>query len=72
MLVEPSVSELLKVCNDRYELVAITSKRARQLASGAPQLTKSKERSKVTLATWEVAEGEVREVKEDEEEGMVE
>ena len=62
MLVEPSVSELLKVCHDRYELVAITSKRARQLASGATQLTDSKERSKVTLATWEVAEGKVNEV----------
>ena len=62
MLVEPSVSELLKVCHDRYELVAITSKRARQLANGAPQLTDSKERSKVTVATWEVVEGKVNEV----------
>jgi len=62
MLVEPSVSELLKVCHDRYELVAITSKRARQLACGAKKLTNSKERSKVTLATWEVAEGKVNEV----------
>ena len=61
MLVEPSVSDLLKVCHDRYELVAITSKRARQLARGAKQLTDSKERSKVTLATWEVAEGQVKE-----------
>lgn len=62
MLVEPSVSDLLKVCHDRYELVALTSKRARQLANGATQLTDSKERSKVTLATWEVVEGKVKEV----------
>lgn len=61
MLVEPSVSDLLKVCHDRYELVAIASKRARQLAGGATQLTNSTERSKVTLATWEVAEGKVKE-----------
>ena len=62
MLVEPSVSDLLKVCHDRYELVAITSKRARQLASGATALTDKKERSKVTIATWEVLEGKVNEV----------
>lgn len=62
MLVEPSVSELLKVCHDRYELVAITSKRARQLAGGATQLTNCKERSKVTIAAHEVAEGQVKEV----------
>ena len=62
MLVEPSVSDLLKVCHDRYELVAITSKRARQLSKGAIQLTDSKERSKVTIATWEVAEGKVKEL----------
>lgn len=64
MLVEPSVTELLKVVNDRYELVSITSKRARQLAVGATQLTDSKERSKVTIAAYEVAEGTVKEVKE--------
>ena len=61
MLVEPSVSELLKICHDRYELVAITSKRARQLAGGAPKLTTSNERSKVTIAAHEVAEGMVKE-----------
>ena len=31
MLVKPTVSELLKKVEDRYELVVITSKRARQL-----------------------------------------
>lgn len=63
MLVEPSVTELLKIVNDRYELVSITSKRARQLAVGATPLTSSKERSKVTVAAHEVAEGTVKEVK---------
>ena len=62
MLVEPSVSELLKICHDRYQLVAITSKRARQLASGAQPLLNSKEKSKVTIAAQEVAEGKVKEV----------
>ncbi len=62
MLVEPSVSELLRICHDRYQLVAITSKRARQLATGAQPLINSKERSKVTIAAQEVAEGKVKEV----------
>lgn len=62
MLVEPSVTDLLKLCNDRYELVAITSKRARQLNTGEEQLTSKKEWSKVTIAAHEVAEGKVKEV----------
>lgn len=62
MLVEPSVTDLLKIVNDRYELVSITSKRARQLSVGATQLTNCKERSKVTIAAHEVAEGMVKEV----------
>lgn len=62
MLVEPSVTDLLKIVNDRYELVSITSKRARQLSAGATQLTDCKERSKVTIAATEVAEGKVKEI----------
>lgn len=59
MMVKPSVSELLKKVDDRYELVVITSKRARQLAEGAEPLTNKKEYSKVTLAAQEIAEGKV-------------
>ena len=62
MLVEPSVTDLLKIVNDRYQLVAITSKRARQLSVGKPKLTDCTERSKVTIAAHEVAEGKVKEV----------
>ena len=32
MMVEPSVTDLLKVINNRFELVVATSKRARQIA----------------------------------------
>ena len=68
MMVKPSVSELLKKVDDRYELVVITSKRARQLAEGAEPLTKKKEYSKVTLAAQEIAEGKVEMVEDEDNE----
>lgn len=64
MIVKPSVSELLEKTENRYELVIATSKRARQLAAGAAQLTDVKEESKVTVAANEIAEGKVKIVKE--------
>ena len=67
MLVKPTVSELLKKVEDRYELVVITSKRARQLADGAEPLTDKKEASKVTLAAQEIAEGKVKMINVEEE-----
>ncbi len=67
MLVKPTVSELLKKVEDRYELVVITSKRARQLADGAEPLTDKKETSKVTLAAQEIAEGKVKMINVEEE-----
>ncbi len=59
MMVKPTVKELLKHVNNRYELVIATSKRARQIASGDTVLTKVDEASPVTLATNEIAEGKV-------------
>ena len=52
MMVKPTVQELLTKAKNRYELVIATSKRARQIASGA-------EESAVTLAANEIAEGKV-------------
>ena len=66
MIVKPSVTELLEKVDDRYALVAITSKRARQIASGDTVLTDSEEKSPVTLAAIEISEDKVREVKEEE------
>ncbi|MFG6318255.1 MAG: DNA-directed RNA polymerase subunit omega [Clostridia bacterium] len=62
MIVEPTVTDLLKLVDDRYELVIVTSKRARQLAVGAPKLTDAKEKSVVTIASKEIAEGKVKKV----------
>lgn len=59
MMVKPTVNELLKKVDNRYELVIATSKRARQLAQGGKPLTNKKEASVVTLAADEIAEGSV-------------
>ena len=59
MMVKPTVNELLEKVDDRYRLVLVTSKRARQLAEGAEPLTDKHEDSFVTLAAQEIAEGKV-------------
>lgn len=60
MMVEPNVTDLLKKVNNRYELVIATSKRARQIATGSKPLTDVEEKSPVTLAVNEIAEGKVK------------
>ena len=59
MMVKPTVAELLKKANNRYELVIATARRARQIAAGAKVKTDVKEESPVTLAANEIAEGKV-------------
>jgi DNA-directed RNA polymerase subunit omega len=59
MMVKPTVNELLEKIDDRYKLVVVTSKRARQLSEGALPLTDKEEESMVTLAAQEIAEGKV-------------
>lgn len=59
MMVKPTVNELLDKIDDRYKLVVVTSKRARQLSEGAMPLTDKEEESMVTLAAQEIAEGKV-------------
>ncbi|MCI8547073.1 MAG: DNA-directed RNA polymerase subunit omega [Clostridia bacterium] len=58
-MVKPTVNELLEKIDDRYKLVVVTSKRARQLSEGALPLTDKEEESMVTLAAQEIAEGKV-------------
>ncbi len=65
MIVKPTVSELLqKVGDNRYSLVIMTAKRARQIANGDPAKTKVKARSVVTIAANEIAEGKVTKIEE--------
>lgn len=68
MMVKPTVNELLEKIDDRYQLVVVTSKRARQLAEGAEPLTNKQEPSYVTLAAQEIVEGKVQIVDDDKEE----
>ena len=68
MIVKPTVSELLeKVGDNRYSLVIMTARRARQIANGDTLKTKAKDRSVVTLAATEIAEGQVEKIEEIEE-----
>ena len=59
MMVKPTVTELLKKVNNRFGLVIVTAKRARQLSNGDSPLTNKVEDSNVTLAAVEIAEGKV-------------
>ena len=60
MMVKPSVQDLLKKVDNRYRLVVVVSKRARQIAGGDISMTKVDEKSPVTLAANEISEGTVR------------
>ncbi len=59
MMVKPTVKELLTKVDNRFELVIVTAKRARQIADGKEVLTDADEESPVTLAANEIAEGKV-------------
>ena len=62
MLVKPTVLELLTKVDNRFELVTMTAKRARQLAAGSTPLTKKEEPSPESLAADEIFEGKIVEV----------
>ncbi len=59
MIVKPTVNELLKHAENRYALVIETSKRARQITKGSEKLTDIDDKSAVTIAANEIAEGKV-------------
>jgi len=59
MIIKPTVTELLEIMENRFDLVIATSKRARQITGGSKVLTKVGEESSVTLAANEIAEGKV-------------
>ena len=59
MIVKPTVKELLEHARNRYELVIATAKRARQISNGDMVLTNVDEKTPVTLAANEIAEGKV-------------
>ena len=60
MIIKPTVTDLLEKVDNRFELVITVSKRARQISEGQAPLTNVKEKSAVTLAANEIAEGKVK------------
>ena len=59
MIIKPTVTDLLKIVDNRFELVTMTAKRARQISKQGNSLTSVQEKSPVTLAANEIAEGKV-------------
>lgn len=60
MMVKPSVTDLLKLVDNRYSLVIATAKRARQIEAGEQILTTADSNVPVTVAANEIAEGKVK------------
>ena len=58
-MINPSVIQLLEKVDNRYSLVIVTSKRARQIIQGDEVYTSVDSHKPLTLAINEVNEGEV-------------
>lgn len=56
-MINPSVIDLLKKVEDRYSLVIVTSKRARQIIDGSKELVETDSKKPLTIAINEVNEG---------------
>lgn len=59
MMVKPTVKELLTKVDNRFGLVIVTAKRARQISKGEDVLIDTEEESPVTIAANEIAAGKV-------------
>lgn len=58
-MINPSIVELLEIVDNRYSLVVITSKRARQLIEGEKPLTLVDINKPLTIAINEINSGEI-------------
>lgn len=58
-MINPSVVELLKKVDNRYSLVIVTSKRARQLIEGAEPMVRATSNKPLTVAINEVNTGAI-------------
>lgn len=59
-MINPSVVDLLKKVEDRYSLVIVTSKRARQIIDGSEELVHVESKKPLTVAINEVNEGLIK------------
>lgn len=67
MINVPSTADLLEKVPDRYELIMLVAKRARELQGGSDKLTSFDHVNYLTVAAHEVEEGLVQRVKRVEE-----
>ena len=58
-MINPSLVELLEKVDNRYSLVTVTAKRARQIIEGAEPLIRVASQKPLTIAIQEVFTGEV-------------
>lgn len=58
-MINPSIVELKEKVGDKYSLVVITSKRARQLIEGQKRLVDVESNKPLTVAINEVNEGKI-------------
>lgn len=56
-MIYPSIKSLLEKVDNKYSLVAMTAKRARQLVDGQESLAHVNSHNPVTIATNEIAAG---------------
>ena len=56
-MINPSITELLEKVEDRYSLVIVTSRRARQIIDSNQPLTSNSSKKPLTIAINEVNEG---------------
>ena len=59
MMIYPPIAELVEKTGSRYSLVIETARRARQLAQGAPALSKADSNKAVSVAINEIYEGKI-------------
>lgn len=58
-MINPSIVSLLEKVDNRYALVVVASKRARQIIAGEPKLTDFDSNKPVTIAIHEIDEGKI-------------
>ena len=58
-MINPSIVDLLKIVENRFTLVTMTAKRARQLIEGAEPLVKITSTKHVTIAINEISQGAI-------------
>lgn len=58
-MIYPSIKGLLNYIGDRYTLVIVAAKRARQISEGAPKLTNCRSDKPVTIAVNEISEHKI-------------